>query len=107
MPATPSTKTAGLEDLLVSREFHSLTRSKNKVSLILTLGILAVYFGFIFLIAFRKDLVGAFITDNMSWGIPMGLGVIAAAWVLTGIYVFWANRKYDVMEEELRRRWGK
>ena len=107
MTTTPSTKTAGLEDLLASTEFHALTRSKNKVSLILTLAMLAVYFGFIFLIAFRKDLVGAFVSDNMTWGIPMGLGVIAAAWVLTGMYVLWANRKYDVMVEALRRKWGK
>jgi uncharacterized membrane protein (DUF485 family) len=104
---TETRKHSGLEDLLEAPEFHELTRSKNKVSLILTLGILAVYFGFIFLIAFRKDLVGASLTANMSWGIPMGLGVIAAAWVLTGIYVYWANSKYDVMVENLRKKWGK
>jgi uncharacterized membrane protein (DUF485 family) len=104
---TEARKHSGLEDLLEAPEFHELTRSKNKVSLILTLGILAVYFGFIFLIAFRKDLVGANLTANMSWGIPMGLGVIVAAWVLTGIYVYWANSKYDVMVENLRKKWGK
>lgn len=103
--ATPSHP--GVEELLDAPEFHALTRSKNKVSLILTMAMLAVYFGFIFLIAFRRDLVGSFVTANMTWGIPMGLGVIASAWVLTGIYVFWANRKYDVMVENLRRKWGK
>lgn len=107
MTTSPSSKASGLDDLLASPEFHAITRSKNKVSLILTLAMLAVYFGFIFLIAFRKDLVGAFISENMSWGIPMGLGVIAAAWILTGVYVLWANRKYDVMVEALRRKWGK
>ena len=107
MTKTPSTQSPGLEELLDAPEFHALTRSKNKVSLLLTLAMLAVYFGFIFLIAFRRDLVGSFLTANMTWGIPMGLGVIASAWVLTGIYVFWANRKYDVMVENLRRKWGK
>ncbi|GEM_PF-226649 len=104
---TQANNAAGHEDLLASPEFHALTKSKNKVSLILTLAILGVYFGFIFLIAFRKDLVGKSLTANMTWGIPMGLGVIASAWVLTGVYVYWANTKYDVMVETLRKKWGK
>ncbi|MDB5103487.1 MAG: hypothetical protein JWP91_1176 [Fibrobacteres bacterium] len=107
MPKSQTRPSAGIEDLLESPEFHALTARKNRVSLILTLAILAVYFGFIFLIAFRKDLVGAYLADNVTWGIPMGIGVIASAWVLTGIYVVWANSKYDVMVEDLRRKWGK
>jgi uncharacterized membrane protein (DUF485 family) len=107
MPNVQTRESAGLADLLESPEFHALTAHKNKVSLILTLAILAVYFGFIFLIAFRKDLVGANLTANVTWGIPMGLGVIAAACILTGIYVAWANSRYDVMVEDLRKKWGK
>lgn len=95
-----------VESLLESPEFHALAARKNRVSLALTLTIVAVYFGFIFLIAFRKDLVGAKLTENMTWGIPLGIGVIAVSWLLTGIYVFWANRTYDVMVEALRRKWG-
>ncbi|MDB5051704.1 MAG: hypothetical protein JWO30_4775 [Fibrobacteres bacterium] len=107
MPQPQTREPASLAELLESPEFHAITARKNKVSLMLTLAILAVYFGFIFLIAFRKDLVGANLTANVTWGIPMGLGVIAAAWVLTGIYVVWANSRYDVMVENLRKKWGK
>jgi uncharacterized membrane protein (DUF485 family) len=90
-----------------SEEFHALVRRKNRISLALTLAAMAVYFGFIFLIAFRKDLVGSKVTENMTWGIPLGIGVIVISWVLTGIYVTWANRTYDAMVAELRRKWGK
>jgi uncharacterized membrane protein (DUF485 family) len=107
MQETHAQAAADLEEPLRSPEFHALAARKNKVSLILTLAMLAVYFGFIFLIAFRKDLVGANLAANVTWGIPMGLGVIAAAWILTGIYVAWANSKYDVMVENLRKQWGK
>jgi uncharacterized membrane protein (DUF485 family) len=95
------------EDPFQSPEFHELTRRKNAVSLVLTLAMLAIYFGFIFLVAFRKDLVGAKLTANVTWGIPMGIGVIASAWILTGLYVGWANSKYDGMVAALRRKWGK
>jgi uncharacterized membrane protein (DUF485 family) len=88
-------------------EFHALAGRKNKVSLALTLAIMAVYYGFIFLIAFRKDLVGAKLSAHVTWGIPLGLGVILLSWVATGIYVTWANRKYDGMADALRAKWGK
>jgi uncharacterized membrane protein (DUF485 family) len=92
---------------LDSAEFHALAARKDLVSWILTSAAVAVYFGFIFLVAFRKDLVGARITAHMTWGIPLGIGVIVVSWLLTGIYVWWANRTYDVMVAELRRKWGR
>ena len=97
---------AGAEAHLHSPEFHAIAARKNLVAWILTLAAVAVYFGFIFLIAFRRDLVGTRITENMTWGIPLGIGVIVVSWLLTGIYVFWANRTYDAMVAELRRKWG-
>lgn len=95
------------KSLLHTAEFHRLAARKNAVSLILTLLTMAVYYGYIFLIAFRKDLVGAKLTANVTWGIPMGVGVIVLSWVFTGIYVVWANRRYDALAEDLRGKWGK
>lgn len=107
MKETESKPLTGLEGMLEADEFHDLVRRKNAISLGLTLAMLAIYFGFILLIAFRKDLVGAKLSANVTWGIPMGIGVIVAAWILTGIYVVWANSRYDVMVENLRKKWGK
>jgi uncharacterized membrane protein (DUF485 family) len=28
-------------------------------------------------------------------GIPLGAGVIVGSWVLTAIYIVWANQRYD------------
>lgn len=104
---SPPSAPEGVDTLLDSPEFHRLAARKNRVSWILTLAAVAVYFGFIFLIAFRKDLVGSKLTENMTWGIPLGIGVIVVSWLLTGIYVWWANGTYDVMVAELRRKWGR
>lgn len=106
-PSSQPSVPAGVEAHLDSPEFHDLAARKNRVSWILTLAAVAVYFGFIFLIAFRKDLVGSKLTENMTWGIPLGIGVIVVSWLLTGIYVWWANGTYDVLVAELRRKWGR
>jgi uncharacterized membrane protein (DUF485 family) len=64
---------------------------------------LAIYFGFILLIAFDKPLMGTLLTPGLSLGILLGVVVILSAWVLTTIYVRWANRVYDEKIAKLRR----
>jgi uncharacterized membrane protein (DUF485 family) len=67
-----------------------------RIALTLTGAMLAVYFGFILLIAFDKPLLARLVTGGLSLGILLGVLVIVAAWVLTLIYVRWANNHYDV-----------
>jgi uncharacterized membrane protein (DUF485 family) len=43
------------------------------------------------------------VMPGLSWGILLGALVIVAAWVLTYIYVRWANTVYDKAIERLRR----
>jgi uncharacterized membrane protein (DUF485 family) len=87
--------------LLDSSRFSSLVRSRWTVSLALTAVMLAVYYGFILTLAFRADLFATRIGEHMTLGIPIGLGVILASWVLTGIYVGWANARHDVAVDNL------
>lgn len=75
--------------------FAALVRSRWSVSLTLTAIMLTVYFGFIVVLAFRRDLLQAAGGDGMPLGIPVGFGIILTASVLTGVYVWWANRSYD------------
>jgi len=35
------------------------------------------------------------------------VGVIFLSWILTGIYVFWANNKYDAMVQSVKDRLGR
>ena len=39
-------------------------------------------------------------------GIPIAVGTILGSWVLTGIYIFWANTKYDKMVKDLKDKIG-
>lgn len=74
-----------------------------RIAFALSTAMLVIYFGFILLIAFNKPLLGVLLTDGLSLGILLGALVILAAWVLTFIYVRWANSTYDETIAKLRR----
>ncbi len=76
-------------------EFKGLVRKKWSVSLSMTALMLTIYFGFILLLAFNQGVLAQKIGEHMTLGIPIGLGVILSACVLTGLYVRWANTSYD------------
>ena len=64
--------------------------------LTLSLIMLVIYFGFILLVAYAPKFLGTPLgTGVTTIGIPIGLFVIFAAFLLTGIYVSKANSKYD------------
>jgi uncharacterized membrane protein (DUF485 family) len=92
--------------LLDDPEFKDLAARKDRISLILTVLTLIVYYGFIGLIAFNRDLFGARCFGKITMGIPIGIGVILFSWLFTGIYVRWANSKYDAMVENIKRKAG-
>lgn len=69
----------------------------------LTAAVVAIYFGFILMIAFAKPLLATRIAPGLSLGIALGALVIVLAWLLTFVYVRWANRRYDRALDELRR----
>lgn len=75
--------------------FKELVRKKWSISLSLTALMLTIYFGFILLLAFGRDVLAQKVGTYIPLGIPVGLGVIVSACVLTGLYVRWANTVYD------------
>lgn len=83
--------------------FRALARARWKVAILLTAIMIAMYFGFIALIAFNKPLLATRITPGLSLGIVLGVCVIVVSWLLTWVYVYWANAHYDARVEALRR----
>jgi uncharacterized membrane protein (DUF485 family) len=97
-----SLKQEDVRKILDSEKFKLLVRKRVSVSLTLTFIILVVYFGFILTIAFNKELLAVKIGEHMTIGLPIGIGIIVFAWLLTGIYTRWANNSYDKSVRELR-----
>ncbi len=82
---------------------EALAARRWRVAAILTTGVLVAYFGFILLVAFNKPLMGKLLTPGLSLGILLGALVIFTAWALTGIYMVWANNKYDPTLRHLKQ----
>lgn len=79
-------------------EFQALVKSRSRLAWSLSFLMVLIYFGFVLLIAFNKELLGASLFGGVTTvGIPVGLGVIISAFVLTGVYVALANSTYDDM----------
>jgi uncharacterized membrane protein (DUF485 family) len=87
-----------------TEEFKKFVTKKWTVSLILASIMLFAYFGFILTVAFNKEVLSTKLSKGLSLGLPVGLGIIVLAWLLTGIYVRWANKHYDNKVEELKKK---
>lgn len=94
------------EEILEDSDFKSLSSQKNTISVILTILELVLYFGFIALIAFNKPFLSQKFSGAITIGIPIAVGTIFLSWVLTGIYIFWANNKYDVLVRKVKEKVG-
>lgn len=81
---------------------RTLAARRWRVAISLTAIMALVYFGFIALIAYNKPLLATTVVPGLSLGILLGALVIATSWLLTWIYVRWANRHYDAELEKLR-----
>lgn len=82
---------------------HALHVRRWKIALALTGAVAAIYFGFILLIAYRKEFMGSLVTRGLSYGVLLGALVIIASFLLTWGYVRWANTHYDAGLAKLRK----
>lgn len=94
---------AGSEGAEREQALRSLAKRRWRVAITLTGAMVAIYFGFVALIAFDKTLLARQITPGLSVGILFGVLVIASTWLLTWAYVRWANERYDPELERLRK----
>jgi uncharacterized membrane protein (DUF485 family) len=66
---------------------------------------LVVYQSFILLVAFDPKLLAEPLAPGLvaTLGIPIGIGVIIFAFLITGIYVARANTTFDRLSNELKQ----
>lgn len=89
---TTRSRTSTADALVATRK---VAAQRWRIAVVLTTGMVLVYFGFIALVAFQPALLGTLVTEGLSVGIVLGACVIVAAWILTWRYISWANRVYD------------
>ncbi|MGE8496432.1 MAG: DUF485 domain-containing protein [Pseudomonas sp.] len=86
-----------------SPRFQELVSKRESFAWILSATMLGLYLAFILLIAFVPELLGTRISPDstITWGIPLGVGLILSAFVLTGIYVYRANGEFDELNKRI------
>ncbi|NYZ16298.1 DUF485 domain-containing protein [Azospirillum sp. RWY-5-1] len=90
------------QKILNNPKFQELVARRSSFAWTLSVIMLAIYFGFILLVAFGKGFLGTSIAGGvMTWGIPVGVAVIVSAFVLTGIYVNRANGEFDELNRQI------
>ena len=81
---------------------RELDSARWRMALTLTGAMVFLYFGFISLVAFGRTLLAIQVIPGLSLGILLGALVIVVSWILTWIYVRWANNVYDPAVTALR-----
>ena len=84
-------------------DFHELERKRGRFSWLLASIVMLTYFSFILVIAFAPELFATPIIEGkiITWGIPVGLFVILFSFLLTGVYVYRANKEFDQITKDI------
>ena len=85
-------------------DYVRLTTERSRFAWTLSIIMLIIYFGFVLTIAFDPALLGTKLSEGSvtTIGIPIGVGVIISAFILTGIYVKRANTEFDELNNRIK-----
>lgn len=86
-------------------KYRQLVHQRDALAWTLTVLVLIIYFGFILMVAFAGNFLAQPLsaTSVIPIGIPIGVAVILASVVLTGIYVYRANTEFDHLIHDIIR----
>jgi uncharacterized membrane protein (DUF485 family) len=90
-------------EIVESARFKALVSKRWTISIILTILLFASYYGIILLIAYNKEFMSTKVGEFTNWGIILGIFGIVFAWLLTAVYVVWANTVYDKEVDALKK----
>lgn len=87
-------------------DYLQLVSERSRFAWTLTIVMLVIYFGFVLIIAFDPAFLGTplFKDSVTTIGIPIGVGVILSAFILTGIYVQRANGRFDELTRRIKEK---
>jgi len=95
------------EKCLNNPKFRRLVRAKGRFSLLFTAFITFEYILYASAVAFAPAFMARSVEGGaMTYGILSAIGVIISGMICSGIYIWWANRHFDVLKEDLLRDMG-
>ena len=75
--------------------YQKLVSERKSLGWTLAIITLIMYYGYIAIVAFIPSLIAAPLFGSITVGIVLGIAIILASILLTGIYVLRANSDYD------------
>jgi uncharacterized membrane protein (DUF485 family) len=85
-----------------SPEFQDLRKRLRRFVFPMSAVFLIWYFAYVMLGAFAHDFMAIKVWGNINVGLLIGLGQFVSTFVITAIYVVWANRELDPHAEAIR-----
>ena len=84
-------------------KFAELVQKRSSFARKLSFVMLVVYYAFILIIAFSPSTFALKIGNGVTTiGMPIGMGIIVLAFVLTGIYTKRANGEFDALTQQIK-----
>lgn len=75
--------------------YQKLVSERKSFGWTLAIITLVIYYGFIAVVAFAPEIISIKVDGDITLGIIIGVAIILASILLTGIYVMRANSRYD------------
>jgi uncharacterized membrane protein (DUF485 family) len=94
-----------VEKIKNNPKYHELISKRSAFAWVLSILVCIIYYGFILVVAFNRQLLGTPIAEGSitTIGIPVGIFVIVSSFVLTGIYVWRANSTFDELTRQIKQ----
>jgi uncharacterized membrane protein (DUF485 family) len=91
-----------VHETIRSPDFERLVAKRWSVSGLLLLLLSVSYYGYVIVLGSHPEAMARRIGEFTTLGIPIGVGVIVFAFILTAVYIAWANSSYDPEVERLK-----
>jgi len=91
------------ERMRTDPNFQRLVKRRGRFAWILAFIVLAMFYGFVLVVAFKPALLGRpVVTGGMlTIGVAVELFMFIFFWVLTAVYVVRANGEFDALTQDL------
>ena len=101
-PQRPAPDAQAFLDMQASPEFQELRHRLRRFVFPMTAFFLTWYAGYVLLATYAPDFMATRVFGNVNLGIVLGLGQFVTTFVITALYVKFANRELDPRSSAIR-----
>ncbi|MFE3289652.1 DUF485 domain-containing protein [Rhodococcus sp. NPDC059234] len=101
-PGRPAPDEQAFIDMQASPQFQELRSRLRRFVFPMTAFFLAWYGLYVLLAVYASDLMATKVVGNINLGLILGLGQFVTTFVITGLYVRFANRELDPRSSAIR-----